>query len=132
MALSKTLEQLLERAERKGTAVKRVREGAVMDNSSWGMTASERAEYIKSTPMINQWEVNRYITDGDTAVVEVLHYDTLIAKFVKQPYESYELVEWYGQSNTDRDALNGLCSYFGVNRGFRYRPSVDTFEEITC
>jgi hypothetical protein len=129
MALSKTLQSLLERAERKGTAVKRVREGAVMDNSGWGMTASERAEYIKSTPMINQWEVNRYVLSGE--VVEVHHYDTLIAKF-ECKFGEWELTYWYGQSNTDRDALNGLCDHFGVNRGFRYRPSIDSFEEVTC
>ncbi|QDP42791.1 hypothetical protein HWC53_gp071 [Bacillus phage vB_BmeM-Goe8] len=129
MALSKTLEQLLERAERKGTAVKRVREGSVMDSSSWGMSPAERNEYIRSTPMINQWEINRYVLSGE--VVEVHHYDTLIAKF-EHKFGSWDLTYWYGQSNTDRDALNGLCSYFGVKRGFRYRPSVDSFEEVTC
>lgn len=124
MTLTKTLQQLLERAERKGTAVKRVREGSIMGNS-YG-----NSEWVKTTPMTNQWEVNNYIINGDTSVVEVLHYDTLIAKLTKQPCENWKMVYWYGQSNSDRDALNGLCSHFGINRSFRYLPSKDQFVEV--
>jgi len=127
MALSQTLLNLIKRAEVKGTAVKRVREGAVMDSSSWGMSPLERNEYIRSTPMINQWEVEFYILSYPVYVVK--HYDTLIARFECVEGE-WQLTNYYGESNSDRDALNGLCSHFGVNRGFRYRPSVNSFEEV--
>jgi hypothetical protein len=127
MSLTKTLEQLIERAEKKGSAIKRVREASVMGNSySWGMDVQAYREYVKSTPMINQWEVKRYVLSLET--VEVYHYDTLI--FKAENYGYWKMVYWYGQSNSDRDALNGLCSHFGINRSFRYLPSKDQFVEV--
>jgi hypothetical protein len=98
-----------------------------MDSSSWGMSPLERNEYIRSTPMINQWEVEFYILSYPVYIVK--HYDTLIARFECVEGE-WQLTNYYGESNSDRDALNGLCSHFGVNRGFRYRPSVNSFEEV--
>jgi hypothetical protein len=118
MSLTKTLQQLLERAEKKGSAIKRVREGAIMGNS-YG-----NSEWVKTTPMTNQWEVKRYVLSLDT--VEVYHYGTLI--FKAEDFGYWKMVYWYGQSNSDRDALNGLVDYFNI-RGysFRYRPSKDNF-----
>ena len=128
MTLSQTLLNLIERAERKGSAVKRVREGAVMDSGSWGMSPLERNEYIRSTPMINQWEVKVYTLAYET--IEVYHYDTLIFKAENYMPNGYRLLEWYGESNSDRDALNGLCYHYGINKRFTYRPSVNSFEEV--
>jgi hypothetical protein len=128
--LSNTLLTLIERAEKKGSAIKRVREGSVMGGYTWGMSAAARRDYIKSTPMINQWEVV-YALNLDSIkcpTYQIYHYDTLIAEIEQFMPNGYRLNYWYGQSNTDRDALNGLVSHFGISGyGFRYLPSKDKF-----
>jgi hypothetical protein len=135
MALTKTLQTLIERAERTGRAVKRVREANVMGNlSSWGMTREEQRRYIKSSPLIEQWAVTveRTKQDGIQYMnIFVDHYGTEIAHIiVDETRGTPELYKYYGESNSDRDALNGLCSHYGIERGFRYRPSIGQFEEV--
>lgn len=129
MRLTKTLQTLIERAERKGQAVKRVREGSVMGGYCYD------AEYIKSTPMIDQWRVTITNTEQDGMRfknVIVDHYGTEICHIViNHTTGERKLHNWYGQSNTDRDALNGLMDYYGLSHGFRYRPSTDKFELVS-
>ena len=125
MALTKTLEQLIERAERKGTAVKRVRANNIIGNHNSG-----------DTRLVDQWRVmvHRAHQDGVTYKnVVVDHYGTEIAHIiVNETQGTTELYNYYGQSNADRDALNGLCTRYGIDRGFRYRPSIGSFEEVTA
>lgn len=125
--LTKTLQTLIERAERKGQATKRVREGAIMGsyNPMWNPVD------VKETPMIDQWRVTIHhaSTDYDWKHVSVDHYGTCIAEIVVDNGNA-RLVNYYGESNSDRDALNGLCSYYGIDEGFRYRPSIDKFERV--
>jgi hypothetical protein len=121
MTLTKTLQQLLERAEKNGVAVKRVREGAVMGN-----TYGNR-EWVKTTPMIEQWRVACLRTGGEKEYIKftVWHYGTIIADFGKKHGESWVLNSWYGQSNTDRDTLNALTYHFGISGySFSYRKGV--------
>jgi hypothetical protein len=126
--LSNTLLTLIERAERKGEAQKRVRQGNIMGNAhSWGMTAQQWREYVKSTPIVVQWEVKIYTLAFQT--VEVYHYDTLIFKAENFMPNGWRLLEWYGESASDRDALNGLVYHFGMSgkHSFRYFPSKSLF-----
>lgn len=122
--LTKTLETLIERAKRNGTAVKRVREGAIM--GGYGIRNP------KETPMVEQWRVTVVIAEQDGNIYEniiVDHYGTGIAHIIRNLTQgTTRLHSWYGESNSDRDALNGLCSYYGIDAGFRYRPSKDLFE----
>lgn len=119
MSLTNTLATLIERAERKGEAVKKVRELSIMGNAYWGVSK----EAVKNSPMVNQWKV---VVDGDIVVV-VEHYDTEI---FKANVSTKELLHWYGESNSDRDALNGLCANYRLKERFSYRPSKDLFERI--
>lgn len=133
MALTKTLATLLERAERKGEAVKRVREASVMGSGyGWG-SWEERAERLKNSPMINQWEVKVTRTMGQVALqvtqYEVFHYDTLIAR-ISDRNERWELHYFYGESTSDADALSGLCAHFGIAKRFTFRPVNGGFQEI--
>lgn len=134
--LSKTLEQLIERAERRGTAVKRVREGSIMGNHMWGMSREAQREYISSTPMIDQWRVTVHRTKQDGRRyrnIIVDHYGTEIAFIIiDETRGTVDLHNYYGESNSDRDALNGLCSHYGIDRRFRYRPSIGEFTEVTA
>jgi hypothetical protein len=120
MALTKTLATLLERAERKGKAIKRVRYNQIMGNENSGIT-----------DFVNQWEVLDYVDEDNEAIryVDVNHYDTNIAQFVYS-HGTWELKYFYGESNADRDALNGLCSYFGIRRGFSYSRKHEAFMEV--
>lgn len=130
--LTKTLETLIERAERKGTAVKRVREGSIMGNHMWGMSREAQREYIRSTPMIEQWRVTVGRPNNHYTRIIVEHYGTRIAEICRcNRTGKASLSYYYGESNSDRDALNGLCSHYGIDRGFSYRPSTGEFIEVT-
>lgn len=117
--LTKTLQGLIERAERNGTAIKRVREGQVMGNyGGW------------KGDLINQWKVE--IDERDEyKLMYVEHYDTTIAVIRHNVNGTVDLVRYYGESNSDRDALNGLCEYYYIDRSFRYKPSTCEFSEVT-
>jgi len=118
MALTKTLQTLLERAERKGIAIKRVRYNQIMGNENSGIT-----------DFVNQWEVKWTVVSDVYKVVEVLHYDTQIACF-EYKHGAWCLYNWYGESNADRDALNGLCHHFGVSSRFSYSRKNAEFMEV--
>lgn len=133
--LSKTLATLIERAERKGTAVKRVREGAIIGNGQTsGLNRFDYNRFLKQSPMVEQWRVTIGRTEQDGTKYEnviVDHYGTEIAFIERNMTKgTARLVNYYGESNSDRDALNGLCDYYGIDAGFRYRPSVDKFELV--
>lgn len=120
MALTKTLATLLERAERKGEAIKRVRYNQIMGNENSG-----------NTDFVNQWQVKMYTSAVDGAtIINVLHYDTLIARIENFMPNGYRLVYWYGESNADRDALNGLCYLYGINKRFSYSRKNEEFMEV--
>lgn len=120
MVLSKTLEDLIERAEfeakktgLRGSKTRRVREGAVMGNP-----------YIdpKATPLIDQWKVTvDHMPEGHKNVY-IDHYGTQIAHIVvKKGVGRFEKA--YGESMTDARALNGIAYKYGIDAGFSYRPS---------
>ena len=96
---------LIERAERKGQATRRVGAG------------------------LEQWGV-KYETNGFThEKVEVFHYGTRIFNAEKIS-NNWHLISWYGESKSDSEALNGLCNYYDIDESFRYRPSLGQFERV--
>lgn len=87
---------------------------------------------VRSTPMIEQWAVTveRTRQDGvNYTNLIVDHYGTQIAHIVVSNGQA-KLVDYYGESRSDCDTLNGLCEVFAINRGFTYRPSKDEFKEV--
>lgn len=124
MAMTKSMEMLIERAERKGEAVKRVREGAVMGNEIPFMNPGEYSKWVKTTPMIEQWKVEykRELNQDGSVSKEwkVYHYDTLIFHADNNCAGGWVLAYYYGESNTDRDTINSLCNYFDINARFSY------------
>lgn len=116
--LSKTLRGLIERAERNGQAVKRVRQGSVMGN------------YGFKGELIDQWKVEVVDHNSHTRVY-VEHYGTTIASIIVHESGRTQLERYYGESVSDRDALNGLCDYYDIDRSFGYKPSTcEFFEEV--
>lgn len=103
---SKTLETLLARAERKGEANKN---GRYMVGY-WGDVS----------PLREQWHVT---DDGSTLTVR--HWGTQIIKANKK---EHTVVDVYGQSNSDRDALNQIFEYLGIKMHAHYYPSRETLE----
>ena len=118
--LSKTLETLIERATRKGVATKRVRGYNVMGGHNTG-----------DTRMIQQWRVTVIDTEQDGISyrnVTLDHYGTEIAHIIQDKTNGVNaLHNYYGESNSDRDALNGLMEHYGLPHGFNYRPSINEF-----
>ncbi len=125
--LTKTLQTLLERAERKGEAVKRVREASVIGSGyGWGYNP-------KDSDMIEQWKIVVTNSMGHVALqvtqYTIYHYGTEIAR-ISDRNGYWELHYYYGESKSDADALNGFCSYFGIPKRFTYRPVNGGFQEI--
>lgn len=103
----KTLEKLIERAGRKGEAKLNGRM-----SYGYGQVGELREKYAVKI-------------DGN--IVQLRHWgtQTLVIDTAKR-----KVVEFYGESNSDRDSMNFMLSEFGVDGRFRYRPSVHEFEYI--
>lgn len=133
MALSQVMRKLLERAEQSGKVeTKRVRQASVMgsyENEGMRfMTTSERTEYIKNSPLVSQWSVLVTYTENNRYKnIFVDHYGTQILHLVLEN-GCLSSMDWYGQSNTDRDTLNGLMEYFDIPHRFTYRPKNGGFQ----
>lgn len=100
----KTLEKLIERAGRKGEAVLNGRM-----SYDYGQVGNLREKYAVKI-------------DGN--IVRLRHWgtETLVIDTAKR-----KVVEFYGESNSDRDSMNFMLSEFNIDGRFRYRPSVDEF-----
>lgn len=131
MALTKTLQGLIERAERNGVAVKRIREGLVMGSY---IPMSNYSEWAKTTPMIEQWRVTNQKCTQDGIEYEniiVDHYGTGICHIIlNKTTGENKLHMWYGESNSDRDALNGLMEYYNLPHRFVHRPVNGGFQMV--
>lgn len=106
--MSKTLQNIIEKAVSKGYANKNAR---MWLDYGYGELES-------------QWQA-RY--NKDTDVFELDHWGTNI--IILEQFSTFPLVAYiYGQSKSDRDALVQLFNYCGRN-DFRvsYRPSKDEF-----
>lgn len=104
---SKTLERLLERADRTGSANLNGRPMAPY----WGDTQ----------PLQEKWHID---DTGDTLTVR--HWGTEILKVTYRGRSTSPYI--YGESMTDRDALNQLFDYLGLFMHTHYYPSREAFE----
>lgn len=101
----KTVRTLIERAERKGTAVIRKR-------GEYGMG------YLYNSGVSDLQEVYRVENDGKH--VELYHYETLTAKV---DIENNKIVSVYGESRSDADSVETFLHELGVeNVYFGFRP----------
>ena len=100
----KTLEKLIERAERKGEATLNGRM-----SYGYGQVGELREKYAVKI-------------DGN--IVQLRHWgtETLVIDTAKR-----KVVEFYGESNSDRDSMNFMLSEFNIDGRFRYRPSIHEF-----
>ena len=90
---------LLERAEKKGAAVKRARQ-----RGYWGTGDL----------------VEVYRVENDGRAVSLFHYGTLTAKV---DLESMQLVSVYGESRSDADSINTFLSWLGLEYfEFGFKP----------
>lgn len=106
--MSKTLQNIIEKAHKKGYANKN---GRMHDYGYVGELES-------------QWQA-RY--NKDTDVFELDHWGTNIVTL--EQFSTFPLVAHiYGQSKSDRDALAQLFNYCGRNDFYvSYKPSTDQF-----
>ena len=101
--MSKTLDKLVERANKKGEAI--------LNGRTWtGYGYSDLREKYA-------------ITDNGT-IVTLRHWGTETLVINK---EAGTIVSWYGESRSDADSMNYILSTFRINGGFRYFPSQDRF-----
>ena len=106
--MSKTLQNIIEKAVSKGFANKN---GRMYDYGYVG-------------PLESQWQA-RYNKETDT--FELDHWGTNI--IILEQFSTFPLVAHiYGQSKSDRDALVQLFNYCGRNDFYvSYKPSTDQF-----
>lgn len=99
-----TVRTLVERAERKGTAIKRKR------GEYGGMG------FYGETPEL----VEVYRVENDGKHVELYHYETLTAKV---DIENKKIVSVYGESRSDADSVETFLHELGIeNVYFGFRP----------
>ena len=106
--MSKTLQNIIEKAHKTGFANKN---GRMHDYGYVG-------------PLESQWQA-RYNKETDT--FELDHWGTNIVTL--EQFNTFPLVAHiYGQSKSDRDALDQLFNYCGRNDFYvSYKPSTDQF-----
>ena len=95
----KTVITLMKRAERKGVAIKRVRE-----QDTWGVGDLQEV----------------YRVENNSKTVSLYHYETLTAKV---NLENMQLIEIYGESRSDSDSVATFLSELGFkNFDFGFKP----------
>lgn len=114
----KTLETLIERAERRGTA----------GNGKW------EVEVIRNGSTVKQ--------DGSEDIIKIYvvrHYGTEVLKIAQyvnnkngydKPITTPTMGYHYGQSKSDADGLNAVCAYFGMPHRFTYKPVNGGFQMV--
>lgn len=105
--MSKQLEALIERAERKGEAILNGRM-----TYSYGSVGELREKYAIKI-------------DGDTLQLRHWGTETLVINM-----NDKTILKWYGESSSDRDSMNYIIRRFNIGGRFKYRPSVDEFSYI--
>ena len=67
---------------------------------------------------------SKYRVKMDNNVLTLEHWGT---ETLKLNIETKEIIEYYGESVSDRDSMNYTLSYFDIKGKFRYFPSKDKF-----
>lgn len=106
--MSKQLETLLEKALKTGYA-----------NAN-----GRKREYGYIGELESKWA---FKYNNETGNLRMYHWGTLILEFGSLKSSKPIVKSYYGQSKSDRDALQFLFSYFETGYSAKYRPSVDEF-----
>ncbi len=101
--MSKTLERLIERAERNGEAI--------LNGRMW--------EYRQYSELQEKYAIE---IDGNELRLRHWGTETLHINTKKQT-----ILSWYGESKSDVDSMNYVLGRYGIEGNFRYRPSIDEF-----
>lgn len=104
--MSKTLEQLFNKARATGESNKN------------GRMSFFGPGYVDKGELQEQWHV---IDNGNH--FELRHWGTTILTV-----ENSKVTDVYGQSNSDRDALNQAFNWLGINEHAHFYPSRDVLE----
>ena len=104
--MSKTLEQLLNKARATGESNKN------------GRITEYGFGYTYTGDLQEQW----HVIDHD-GYFNLRHWGTTILTT-----EKGKIVDLYGQSNSDRDALNQAFNWLGIDKHAHYYPSRDALE----
>ena len=106
--MSKQLETLLEKALKTGYA-----------NAN-----GRKREYGYIGELESKWA---FKYNNETGNLRMYHWGTLILEFGSLKSSKPIVKGFYGQSKSDRDALQFLFNYFETGYSAKYRPSVDEF-----
>lgn len=66
----------------------------------------------------------KYAIEIDNDILKMRHWGT---ETIKIDLVNNDIIEYYGESNSDRDSLNTLVNVLGIEPNFRYLPSKDEF-----
>ncbi len=103
MKFIKTIENLLDKAEKKGQAILNGR-------------------YFEGYGFSDLQEKYAIEIDGNKLIMR--HWGT---QTIEIDLNNKEIVSYYGESNSDRDSLNTLVYCLGMEPNFRYLPSKNLF-----
>lgn len=101
--MSKTLEKLIQKAEKNGVAILN---GRMRDYNYVGHLEE------------------KYAIEIENNILELRHWGTVTLKL---DLTKKEVLHWYGESNSDRDSMNFVLRYYSFSGGFRFRPSINEF-----
>jgi len=114
----KTLEMLLERAERRGDAT----------NGKWAVEVHRRTSAV--------WDDN---SETICKTYTFKHYGTIVLQIEEfannktgrdQAIGRPHLIQYYGQSRSDADGINAMCEYFGLEERFSFKPVNGGFMKV--
>ena len=113
----KTLEMLVERAERLGTATNVGWTVEFMREAS-GFQDTNGRELVEYTYLFKHWGTIVLIITQEKKSNGLAPS----AGGCDRPYTAPYLYDYYGQSKSDADGLNAMCAYFGLPDRFSFRP----------
>ena len=67
---------------------------------------------------------SKYLVTLSNNILTLEHWGT---ETLKINILTKEIIEYYGESVSDRDSMNYTLAYFGINGKFRYFPSKEKF-----
>lgn len=90
--------------------------------------AEEKGEAIKNNRMRDRWGAGelreQYASTNDGKIFTLRHWGTEILKL---NLRTLKILDYYGEGNSDRDAVQTALNYFGIKGDVHYYPSRDEF-----
>ena len=90
--------------------------------------AEEKGVAIKNNRMRDRWGAGelreQYASTNDGKTFTLRHWGTEILKL---NLRTLKILDYYGEGNSDRDAVQTALNYFGIKGDVHYYPSHDEF-----